>query len=534
MSNGEIRETLFELPTVPDEFGVILQPSNLRRLDFSGLDYDTARRAIIEYIKTYFPDDFNDFVASNGVMMIMEIVAGVTERLSLRGDILANEAYLPTATTEEAVVNHLALINQRIRRQTPAVVDVECTVNFPIFTDVIIPAGTRFSIDGADDRQVSYEIFRAPNDWTSDIIIPANKRGVIAWGIEGQFAEPAIEISSGGRNQEYVIVDDNILESPIFCTVTLGSVVEDWRVITEPIERYGPNDKVVEVNFFENKAIFNFGDDITGKAPVAGSNISFRYRSGGGRRGRIGIGQINTIRQLEPSPPANTSTSVNFRNVTPSSGGTDKESLQAAKRRAPRDFAVQRSIVTASDYAETAQSFSHPAFGSVAKAVATVRSGINANRVEIYVLAYGPDDIPTAPNAGLKSGLATYFSDLNVLTDHVVVLDGALRSVDIDMNIIIDRSADASVVKIRVESVLDQFFDLSNWDMGEPLYISNLIEAVKSVDGVSYVDLFSPKDNILQTGNLADSNSDGIGINQVIVEGERKTNYYYSKTAGGA
>lgn len=530
MANGDVRETLFELPTVPDEFGIILPPSNLRSLDFSGLDYDTARRAIIEYIRTYFPDDFNDFVASNGIMMIMEIIANTTGKLSLRGDVLANESFLPTATTERAVVNHLALINQRIRRQTPAIVDVECSVELPIFTDVHIPAGTSFSITGPDNRQIIYEIYRAPNDWTSDIIIPANKRGVIAWGIEGQFIAPVIEISAGGANQEYSIVDENILEAPLFCTITVGETIEEWAVITEPIERYGPNDKVVEVNFFGNRATFNFGDNITGRAPLAGSEISFRYRTGGGRRGRIGVGQINTTRQFVPNPPANAATSVNFRNITPSSGGTNKESIQAAKRRAPRDFAAQRSIVTASDYAQAAESFSHPAFGAVAKAVATIRTGLNANRVEIYALAEGPDNIPTAPNAGLKQGLITYFNNLNVLTDHVVVQNGVLRPVDIEMNVIIDRNSDASVIKTRVESVLDDFFDINNWDMGEPLYVSNLIEVIEAVDGVTYIDLFKPTDNILQTGELADSENDGVGINEVIIEGERKTNYYYSKS----
>ena len=84
--------TLFKMPNTPDEFGVVLPESNLRKLDFSGLDYTTCRRAIIEYIKTYYPNDFNDFVASNGVMMIMEIVSSVVGKLSLRGDILANES----------------------------------------------------------------------------------------------------------------------------------------------------------------------------------------------------------------------------------------------------------------------------------------------------------------------------------------------------------------------------------------------------------------------------------------------------------
>lgn len=527
---NDTRETLFTLPLVPDEFGVVLTPPNLRRIDFSGLDYPTARRAIIEYIRTYFPDDYNDFVASNGIMMLIEILSSVVAKLSLRADILANEGTLPTATTEEAVVNHLALINQRIKRQTPAVTDIEVTVDQPTFTDIEIDAGTAFSTSGADNQPVFYEVYRAPGDWKGKIIIPAGKRGVIAYGLEGQFGNPTTVTSSGGPNQKFTLEEPTMLESPIFVYVTVGNTKEEWKVVSEPIERYGPTDKIVEVNFIDNKTIFRFGDDVTGQAPLSGSIIEFRFRRGGGRRGRIGVGQIDSSRQVTPLPPANATVPIRFRNITPSVGGTDKETIEQAKRRAPRDFSLQQSIVTSDDYAQAAISFAHPVFGSVSKAIATLRTGINANRVELYVLAEGPDGLPTAPNAGLKAGLVTYFSDLNVLTDHVVVLDGKTKPVDIELNVIINRNADASVIRERVESAITDYFDLTRWDMGEAFYVSNFIETIEAIDGVAYIDLLSPYDNIIPTGELGDPTIPGIGFNEVIIEGRRKTNYYYEKS----
>ena len=520
-------ETLFDLPNAPEAFGVVLQPSKLRKIDFSGLDYDTARRAIIEYIRTYFPDKFNDFVASNGIMMLTEIVASVVAKLALRADIIANEATLPTARTERAVVNHLALINQRIRRQTPAVTDIEISVDLPVSTDIEIDPGFTFSTsNGPDGQQVIYEVFRVPGDWTSKIVIPAGKRGVIAWGVEGSFSGPVTVTSSGGPNQTFEISEPNILESPVFVSVAFGGDSEEWIVITEPIERYGPNDKVVEISFFENVAVFRFGDDVTGAAPKSGSVISFRYRIGGGIRGRIGTGQIDTQLQISPNPPANAVVSVRFRNISPSSGGTDRETLAEAKKRAPRDFAVQRSVVTATDYAQVASTFAHPVFGAISKSVATIRTSLNANLVEIYALSNGPDGVPTAPNAGLKAGLETYFSSLNVMTDHVRVLDGKVRPVDIKMNVVVDRNADASIIKSKVENAISDYFNIANWEMGQGLYISNIIEAIESIDGVSYVDLFEPANNILST---TDETEDGIKFNELIIQGKRTTSYYYAK-----
>lgn len=520
-------ETLFDLPNAPEAFGVVLQPSKLRRIDFSGLDFDTARRAIIEYIRTYFPDKFNDFVASNGIMMLTEIVASVVAKLSLRADIIANEATLPTAKTERAVINHLALINQRIRRQTPAVTDIEISIDLAVGTDIEIEPGSTFSTsNGPDGQQITYEVFRAPGDWTSKIVIPAGKRGVIAWGVEGAFSSPVTVTSSGGPNQTFEISEPNILESPIFVYVTFGSSTEEWMVITEPIERYGSNDKVVEVNFFENVAVFRFGDDITGAAPRSGSIISFRFRAGGGIRGRISTGQIDTQLQVSPNPPANAVVSVRFRNISPSSGGTDRETLADAKKRAPRDFAVQRSIVTANDYAQVASTFAHPVFGAISKSVATIRTGLNANLVEIYALSSGPDGIPTAPNAGLKAGLETYFGSLNVMTDHVKVLDGSVKPVDVTMNVIVDRNADATVVKSKVEAAITEYFNLSRWEMGQGLYVSNIIESIESIDGVAYVDMFEPANNILPT---ADDTVEGVKFNELIIQGKRTTAYYYAR-----
>lgn len=524
------RETLFDLPNAPEQFGVVLPPASLRRIDFSGLDFDTARRAIIEYTRTYWPDEFNDFVASNGIIMLTEIVASVVGKLSLRSDILANEGYLPTSQSEEAVVNHLALINQKIRRQTPAVVEIQVSVTNPVFSDIRVQAGTQFSIRGSDGKPVYYEVYRAPGDFKSDIVIPAGKRGVIAYGLEGRFASPVVAFSSGGPNQTYTIAQAGVLESPVTLTVWTGDAPQEWTVTTKPIERYGPVDRVVEVDFVADSVIFRFGDDLTGAAPLSGQKLSFDFRVGGGSRGRIGVGRINDSRQVTPQPPANAPVQVLFTNVMPSSGGTDKESLEAAKRRAPRDYSLRTGIVTAEDYAQVAHAFAHPVFGAVSKAVATIRTGRNANLVEIYCLAEGPDGVPVTPNAGLKAGLKTYYSQLNVFTDSIAILDGRLRPVDVEMNVVVSRNVDASVVKAKVEAAITSFFALPKWEMGQALYTSALEALVKDIDGVKYVDLFQPSDNILSLDTQAVTDPvPGVAYNELVVEGNRNTNYYYEK-----
>lgn len=527
---ADSRTTLFELPIAPDGFGVVLPAANLRRIDFSGLDFQTARRAIIEYVKTYFPDDFNDFAASNGIIMLTEIVSSVVAKMSLRSDILANEGYLPTAQTEEAVANHLALINQKIKRQTPAVIDIEVSITNPSYSDIRIPAGAVFSVRGPDGKPIYYEAYRSPGDFESDIVIPGGKRGVIAYGVEGRFASTQTVFSPGGSNQVYTISQSDVLEYPVFLDVFTGSVSESWEVTSDPIERFGASDKVVEANFFGDKVVFRFGNDVTGAAPKSGQKLEFRFRTGGGSRGRLGVGVLDETRQISPEPPSSAPISVRFRNLAPSSGGTDKETLDQAKQRAPRDYALRTGIVTSDDYAQTAQSFAHPAFGAVSKAIATVRTGLNANLIEIYALAEGPDGIPVTPNAGLKAGLKTYYEQLNVLTDSVVILDGRLKPVDVEMTVTVSRNMDASVVKTKVEKAITDFFAIGRWEMGRALYVSQLEALVQDIDGVKNVDMFRPSDNILSMA-VGDGGTqfDGVAFNELIVEGNRITRYYYEK-----
>jgi hypothetical protein len=533
-----LENTLFDLPLSPDEFSVMLPPAKLRRIDFSALDFDTSRRAMIEYIRTYYPDDFNDWVAHSGIMMLIETQASNVAKLSLRSDLLANEAFLPTCQTEAALLEHLALINQTIKAQTPAVTDIEVSVQSALTISISVDAGTRFSISGPDGLPLYYELFRAPGDFTSPITIPAGKRGVIGYGIEGRFGGPAKLYSPGGANQTYSIKADNILENPITVEVFSGDSSTYWTVTTDPLETYTANSEVVNATFYSDHINLLFGNDIHGKAPLAGQKIVVNYRVGGGVRGRIGGYAINISRSISPiyGKSSTAPVQVMFRNLTSSSGGTDRETLDQARQRAPRDFAVRAfapsrpaSITTASDYAQVASSFTSPVYGSAAKAIATVRTDINTNLVELYVLAYGSSGLVT-PSLGLKQAIATYISEYNVLTDTVSVLDGTIKSILTDMTVVVSRNADSSVVRTNVNAALDSFFNVNNREMGQPLYVSDIIETVSKVDGVSYVDLFSPANNILQTNALADSTSAGVGINEIIVEGSRNVKFFYEKS----
>lgn len=508
-----------DLPVQDGQTEVVLGPQ--RDINFSALDYDTSRRAIIEYIKTYFPDDFNDFIASNGVMMMVEIISMCVAKLALRSDILAKESTLPTAFSEKAVVNHLALLGQKIKRQTAAIVDVECSVGTPSVYDIIIQAGTKFKIsNSSDSNPVFYEIYKAPGDWTSDIVIPFGKRGVIAYGIEGSKTTVVAGLSNGLPKQIVYIDESSILDNPIFISVSSNGVASKWTATQDPIESYGPSDTVAEYRLYDDRLELIFGDNVHGKIPPIDSIISVTYRTGGGSRGRIAANMINETRYI-PVSSVGISSNVTFRNIYPSSGGVDRETIDQAKIRAPLEYSIHNAIVTLRDYVTFAENYRHPYYGSVSRAMASIDPS-DDNKVNVYVLSHGGDGVPALPSQGLKSGLLTYISQFNNLTDKVEILDGIIKAIDINVSVVLFRNSDVGAIKSTVDNIILKYFN--DWKMGEPFFLSDFISAIGSVDGVRYVDVIEPTGNILSS-NISSLNT--VAPYELLSLKSYKTNYYY-------
>tara|TARA_R100001244_G_scaffold25113_3_gene25519 strand:+ start:26749 stop:28389 length:1641 start_codon:yes stop_codon:yes gene_type:complete len=521
--------TFFNLPIDPDEFGVVLDPPNLRRIDFSALEFEEMRRALIEYIRTYFPELFNDFISSNGVIMLVELVSYLADLLSQRSDIIADEAFLPTAQTETAVSQHLELINNEFQRQTPAVVDIEVSLGSEVATTVNIPSGVRFNILGADGNPLIYELFRAPNDFTSPISIFPGSRGIIGFGIEGQFATPFVFESAGGPNQSVEVLGTTILSDPITLDVQTGAQTTRWKKV-DTLEKSGPNDEVFEVRFSEDRMTVRFGDDKAGKALLAGQIGNLNYRFGGGVRGRISPKTINETRPITPEAPASAAVEVLFRNPSASNGGTNKETIQEAKVRAPKESATLGSATSGEDYAILSREFSHPVFGSVLKSVATVKTSLNANIVFTHILAAGPDDIPVLSSLGLKQALQSSLEDINVLTDEVRVVDAAIKPITFKANVIVDRSYDPSLIRDRVNVAVDEFFSQSSFDLGQPLYLSQLNDLLQSLDGVKYINIKEPVDDILQSSEGSITAPDNqVGFDELITLGDLQIKIYGDK-----
>ena len=136
-------------------------------------------------------------------------------------------------------------------------------------------------------------------------------------------------------------------------SVTLVSVDEaqgDETLVWQRVEDFdaaGPNDRVYVLDAEAGQVLF--GDGINGRPPFATERmIATMYRHGGGTSGDVGTGEVAL-------PSAFPSAVAGAFNVVPSRGGRDAETLDQAKRRAPRAFRMRNRAVTETDFADAAR-----------------------------------------------------------------------------------------------------------------------------------------------------------------------------------
>jgi hypothetical protein len=89
-------------------------------INFTAFDYDTVKQSLIDYLTTYYPEHFNDFIESSEFIAFLGIFAYVAELLAYRIDINANENFMPTAQRQQTILKLVKTISYKVSRNIPA------------------------------------------------------------------------------------------------------------------------------------------------------------------------------------------------------------------------------------------------------------------------------------------------------------------------------------------------------------------------------------------------------------------------------
>jgi hypothetical protein len=93
---------------------------SFKNADFQSYDFDNLRRTMIEYIRTNFPEDFNDYIESSEYLALIDLIAYVGQSIAFRVDLNARENFLELAERRDSVLRLARMISYNAKRNSPA------------------------------------------------------------------------------------------------------------------------------------------------------------------------------------------------------------------------------------------------------------------------------------------------------------------------------------------------------------------------------------------------------------------------------
>ena len=91
-----------------------------READFQSYDFETLRKSFVDYIRLYYPENFNDYVESSELIALLDLMAFMGQSVSYRQDLNSRENFLDTADRRDSVVRLAQLVGYDAKRNQAA------------------------------------------------------------------------------------------------------------------------------------------------------------------------------------------------------------------------------------------------------------------------------------------------------------------------------------------------------------------------------------------------------------------------------
>jgi hypothetical protein len=230
-----------------------------------------------------------------------------------------------------------------------------------------------------------------------------------------------------------------------------------------------------------------------GQAPLG--TLQIKYLVGGGVSANV---PANTITAEVSVNSTGTGTGLSFINLTAATGGRDGDTVEEIRQNSLKSFNEQGRAVTLQDY--TVRALSLPSkYGSVGKVYITQDQLSNPNSttdsiidsnplsLSLYTLAYNGNKNLVTATTNLKNNLKTYLSQYMLLTDAINIKDAFVVNIGVNFDIILRPNYLGSDVLLQCTTLLQDYFDITKWNINQPIDISSIYTLLDKVKGVQTV-----------------------------------------------
>jgi hypothetical protein len=262
-----------------------------------------------------------------------------------------------------------------------------------------------------------------------------------------------------------------------FCKITFGAGDADISELNDFVGCRGQIDRIGRV--VNNLSL--------GEIPQTNNTLYVRYRVGGGQDSNIGPNTITTLGTVSSIINGDDSNinriiknSISVNNPIPALGGKEEPSVEEIRNLVKYNFSSQNRCVTIKDY-QSRIPLMPGKFG------VPFRTGVweERNKINVYILALDANTkLTTEATSTLKQNIAEYLADFRMINDYVTVKNGRVINLGFEVDIFADKAVPKGEVISGVISSITQYFDINKWDMGDNIYLSQLVENINNVGGV--------------------------------------------------
>ncbi len=89
---------------------------NYSQADFQSYDFETIRKTFVDYLRTYYPETFNDYVESSEYVALLDVMAYMGQALAFRSDLNTRENFIDTAERRDSVIKLANLVGYTPKR----------------------------------------------------------------------------------------------------------------------------------------------------------------------------------------------------------------------------------------------------------------------------------------------------------------------------------------------------------------------------------------------------------------------------------
>lgn len=279
-------------------------------------------------------------------------------------------------------------------------------------------------------------------------------------------------------------------------TITFGSgdadsldndIIPDPSEIALPL--YGSNKTFKKATIDPNTLLRTRSLGVT---PI-NTILTVSYRYGGGLSNNVGAGTINSISRLihkfPPSTPSSVASTIRATfevdNTETAVGGEDPLSLEDLRAIALSYANAQNRIVTKQDAA--ARIYTMPSnFGRVYR-VGFRPNPVNPLSTLAYVVSRNSSGQLILSSDTLKLNISRYLNEFRLISDSIDIVDAPIVNVRLSYSVVLYPTAVKNTTLQSINQSLKEFLDIKNFQIDQPIIISDITNILLNTDGVMSV-----------------------------------------------